>query len=71
MEPSEVEGVRRGLPPDAKIWVGSGITADTVGDILELADGIIVGSALREGGLAGAPLDPSRIETFMGAARRR
>jgi membrane complex biogenesis BtpA family protein len=71
LKPTELEGVRRCLPSDAKIWVGSGANPDTVGDLLDLADGVIVGSALRTGGLAGAPMDPSRIESFMEAVRRR
>ncbi|MBT8397429.1 MAG: phosphorybosylanthranilate isomerase, partial [Gemmatimonadetes bacterium] len=39
-------------------------------DLLQVADGLIVGSSLRAGGIAGAPLDPARIASFMDALGR-
>jgi membrane complex biogenesis BtpA family protein len=68
---SEVDRVRKALPAGAKIWVGSGADPDNAGSLRSWADGIIVGSALRQGGLAGAPLDPRRIDTFMAALQRK
>jgi hypothetical protein len=58
------------LPEEGKIWVGSGATAETAGDLLAGAHGVIVGSALREEGRAGAPVDEARVRTFMDAVRR-
>jgi predicted TIM-barrel enzyme len=40
-----------------------------VADTLELVDGVIVGSDLREGGRAGAPIEPGRVRAFVRAAR--
>jgi membrane complex biogenesis BtpA family protein len=56
----------RGL--DAPVFVGSGITADTVGDALSVADGVIVGSALKEGGEVGNPVSVERIDRLVTAA---
>ncbi|WP_394338463.1 BtpA/SgcQ family protein, partial [Halorubrum halodurans] len=42
------ERERHGL--DTPVFVGSGVRPDTVGDLLDVADGVIVGTALKEGG---------------------
>jgi hypothetical protein len=62
--------VKKALPEDAKVWVGSGATPETAQSLLQVADGIIVGSALRKGGAAGAGIDPPRIRAFMEALGR-
>jgi len=56
----------RGL--DAPVFVGSGVTAETVGDTLAVADGVIVGSALKEGGDASNPVSVERVERLVAAA---
>ncbi|WP_394338930.1 BtpA/SgcQ family protein [Haloplanus aerogenes] len=56
----------RGL--DAPVFVGSGVTADTVGDALSVADGVIVGSALKAGGEVGNPVSVERVERLVEAA---
>ena len=56
----------RGL--DAPVFVGSGVTAETVGDTLTVADGVIVGSALKEGGDASNPVSVARVERVVAAA---
>lgn len=48
-------------PRRIPLLIGSGATRDNLADLLELATGIIVGSDLRKGGKAGAPLDPRRV----------
>lgn len=53
------------------LFVGSGTTADNVGEILKHADGVIVGSSLRKGGRAGAPLDARRLKAFVRATKSR
>lgn len=47
------------------LYLGSGATRDTLAQIKPYLDGIIVGSTLRKGGLAGAPLDAKRIRDFI------
>jgi membrane complex biogenesis BtpA family protein len=51
------------------IVAGSGVTPATVQGVLAAADAVIVGSTLREGGRAGAPLDPDRVRAFLAAAK--
>jgi len=56
----------RGL--ETPVFVGSGVTPDTVGDALSVADGVIVGSALEADGEAGRPVSVERVERLVAAA---
>ncbi|GBC85583.1 hypothetical protein HRbin11_02033 [bacterium HR11] len=75
-----VSGPRTGQPPDpawvrrirqaapgAVLWLGSGATPENLADFLPFIDGVIVGSYLREGGVAGRPLDRRRVERWVHA----
>jgi uncharacterized protein len=68
-DPEHIAAIRRTVP-DAPVLVGSGITAETVAAALAVADGVIVGSALEEGGVAGAPVAPDRVRRLLAAAGR-
>jgi membrane complex biogenesis BtpA family protein len=59
-EVADVERVRRACP-DAKILIGSGVTAENARDYLRLADGVIVGSSLKKGGRLSNPVDARRV----------
>ncbi|WP_338739195.1 BtpA/SgcQ family protein [Haloplanus salilacus] len=59
---------RDGTGRDLPVFVGSGVTADTVGDALSVADGVIVGSALERGGEAGNAVSVDRVEELVAAA---
>lgn len=65
-DPSELEGVRVAVP-EAPLFVGSGVRADTAGTYLRSADGLIVGSAVMRDGRAGAGVDPERAQAVMEA----
>jgi hypothetical protein len=54
---------------DVPVFVGSGVTAGVVADLLSTADGAIVGSAFEDGGRAGNPVDEARVRELVGAAR--
>ncbi|WP_122088353.1 BtpA/SgcQ family protein [Halalkalicoccus subterraneus] len=56
----------RGL--DAPVFVGSGVTAETVAEVLDAADGAIVGTALKEGGETTAPVDEERVRELVAVA---
>jgi membrane complex biogenesis BtpA family protein len=60
--PASLDDVRRvkGAVPEAPVLVGSGVTPESAPDVLEVADGIIAGSAIMAGGKAGGPVDPDR-----------
>lgn len=53
------------------IWVGSGASADTAAALLEFADGLIVGTSVKEDGQLGRPVDPARVEALLAAVRGR
>jgi membrane complex biogenesis BtpA family protein len=60
----------RDAVPEARIWIGSGLTPDRVADLLPGADGAIVGSALQREGRAGADVEPERVARFMEQVER-
>lgn len=47
------------------VLVGSGVTKETVGEILSVADGVIVASALKHGEVWWNPVDGDRVKAFM------
>jgi membrane complex biogenesis BtpA family protein len=66
-DPSDLAVVREAAP-GAPLLVGSGATPGTVAALLEAADGVIVGTALKAGGVTTAPVDPQRAAAFVAAA---
>jgi membrane complex biogenesis BtpA family protein len=61
---SLVKDAVRGTP----VLVGSGVTAESVRAILDVADGVIVGSAIMKGGRPARPIDPAEAVRFAEAA---
>ncbi|OLZ41156.1 phosphorybosylanthranilate isomerase [Natrinema saccharevitans] len=52
------------------VFVGSGVTSETVGDCLAAgADGVIVGTALKRGGETTNPVSRDRVDELVGAVR--
>ncbi|UPM43797.1 BtpA/SgcQ family protein [Halocatena salina] len=49
------------------VYVGSGVTHDTAVELLSVADGAIVGSALKADGNVHEPVDRSRVEALIDA----
>lgn len=49
------------------IFVGSGVTAESVARLLSVADGAIVGTALKDGGRTTDPVDVDRVERLTNA----
>ncbi|WP_458206786.1 BtpA/SgcQ family protein [Haladaptatus sp. NG-SE-30] len=56
-----VVACRDDLESDAPVLVGSGTTPENVTDLLNVADGAIVGTALKDGGETTNPVDESRV----------
>ena len=65
---SDLESVKRVLP-DTPVLANTGVRHDTVADVLAVADGCIVGSALKVDGDTWNPVDPDRAADFMARAR--
>jgi hypothetical protein len=55
---------------DAPVFVGSGVTAETVADTLGLADGVIVGTALKAGEETTNPVSEEHVASLVAAADR-
>jgi membrane complex biogenesis BtpA family protein len=65
---SDLEAVKAVLP-EVPVLANTGVKHDTVADVLAVADGCIVGSALKVDGDTWAPVDPERAADFMARAR--
>lgn len=65
---ADLEAVRSAVP-NAPLFVASGACAEDLSTLATQCNGVIVGSAIREGGVAGAPLDPARCRAFAEAFR--
>ncbi len=53
------------------VLVGSGVTEKTVAGILEVADGVIVGSSIKKGGMWANAIDVKRAKAVVKASRGR
>ncbi|MBI2000476.1 MAG: BtpA/SgcQ family protein [candidate division NC10 bacterium] len=60
--------VRKAVP-DTPLFVGSGATLETIRTLFEIADGAIVGTAIKKDGKLSNPIDPARVERLVRAAR--
>ena len=67
-EMRDLEGVKRVLP-QVPVLANTGVKHATIGDVLRVADGCIVGSALKVGGDTWAAVDAERAKDFMDKAR--
>ncbi len=55
---------------DIPLLIGSGVNPENIGAQLARADGVIVGSSLKEGGLLQNPVSAELAKTFVAAARK-
>ncbi len=71
-EPASLDEVRRvkALDLGVPIYVGSGVTEENVREVLADSDGVIVGTALKEGGRTTNLIDRERALRFVRRARR-
>ena len=63
----EAARLRKGVP-QAKILIGSGATTARLGDLAEIADGAIIGTSVKVGGIASNPVDADRARELVRAA---
>jgi membrane complex biogenesis BtpA family protein len=70
-QPTDLNELRqvKAAAPDHPVWVGSGVTSQSVSQVCELADGVIVGTALHRDANIQAPIDKDRVRSFVDAAR--
>ena len=53
--------------PQAKVFVGSGVTAGNLAEALLYADGVIVGTSIKRDGVTTNEVDPIRVRTLIKA----
>lgn len=67
-DPADVARVRAACGPEARIFVGSGTTPESVGALRAAgADGFIVGSSLMRDGRPGGPVEGARVAALVRA----
>lgn len=64
----EAAAIAGAVPKGTRLVVGSGATMGNLGRLLEVADTVIVGSALKADNDPGQPVDPARAAAFLEAA---
>ncbi|MEY3003743.1 MAG: hypothetical protein RLZZ491_919 [Pseudomonadota bacterium] len=65
---SDLESVKAVLP-NTPVMANTGVKHDTIADVLRVADGCVVGSALKVDGNTWNPVDPARAADFMARVR--
>lgn len=53
--------------PQAKVFVGSGVTTGNLAEALQYADGVIVGTSIKRDGVTTNEVDPIRVRTLIKA----
>ena len=64
----DLEAVKAVLP-DTPVLANTGVKHETVADVLTIADGCVVGSALKVDGDTWNAIDPERAADFMARAK--
>ena len=64
-----VERVKKAAP-DRPILIGSGLNPDNALKLLKVADGAIVGTYFKYGGITQNPVDPERVRKLMNVVKR-
>ncbi len=66
-ELQRVVAVRDEIDPELPVFVGSGVTVENASSLLEYADGVIVGTALKVDGVTTNSVDPERVAALVDA----
>lgn len=64
----DLEIVKKAVP-DTPVLANTGVKEHNVAEVLKVADGCIVGTALKKDGYTWNTVDPERVKRFMAAAR--
>jgi uncharacterized protein len=63
-DPEKVKTVKS-VAGNVPVFIGSGITTQSLPEFLDHADGFVVGTAFKQDGLASNPVDAKRVREFM------
>ncbi|TFH34368.1 MAG: BtpA/SgcQ family protein [Anaerolineales bacterium] len=61
---------KRAVGDSAPVFLNTGARQDNIAKYLEVADGVIVGSALKVDGYTWNPVDPERLSAFMNVVNK-
>jgi hypothetical protein len=65
---SDLQAAKEAVP-ETPVLANTGVRAESIADILSVADGVIVGTSLKVEGVTWNPIDRSRVTRLMDAAR--
>lgn len=65
-----VEEAKSAVGDEVPVFLNTGARPDNIERFLSVADGVIVGSALKQEGETWNPVDPARVERFMNAVMK-
>ncbi len=68
-DPRELREAKEAVEGEAPVLLNTGATSENIGEYFKVADGVIVGSDLKEEGYTWNPVQPERVERFVEAAR--
>lgn len=68
MDLDELRAAKEAVP-ETPVLANTGVRADTVAEILAIADGVLVGTSLKVDGVTWNPVDPDRAMRFMDVVR--
>jgi predicted TIM-barrel enzyme len=63
--PIEVVQEIKAAVPEVPVFLNTGARQDNIHEYLRMADGVIVGSSLKEDGYTWNKVDRKRVQTFM------
>ena len=67
---ADVKAVKEVVPEGTPVLVGSGVTETNIGDYLEWADGVIVGTSLKRSGVVSNPVDVERVARLVSVGKK-
>jgi membrane complex biogenesis BtpA family protein len=68
-DPARLRAVREAIP-GTLLLAGSGVSEESIGAVLSIADAAIVGTSLKRGGKVGEPVEAARVRRLVAAAAR-
>jgi len=68
-DPALLREVKTAVGPEVPVLLNTGARADSIGALLQVADGVIVGSSLKVDGYTWNPVEEARVRAFMAAVR--
>jgi membrane complex biogenesis BtpA family protein len=70
VDQSDLRKVAEAVRGQVPVMANTGVTIATVGDILSVADGCVVGTHLKQDGVTWNPVDAERVKRFMDTVER-